>query len=48
MYRYLIASALTLGTLAATPASAAQPGDWNAMQAAISDANNTKNQNWGR
>lgn len=35
MYRYLIASALTLGTLAATPASAAQPAAASARPSAL-------------
>ncbi|MDH1902788.1 iron-regulated protein [Comamonas aquatica] len=35
MYRYLIASALTLGTLAATPASAAQPAAASAGPSAL-------------
>lgn len=35
MYRYLIASALTLGTLAATPASAAQPAATSARPNAL-------------
>lgn len=35
MYRYLIASALTLGTLAATPASAAQPDAASARPSAL-------------
>lgn len=35
MYRYLIASALTLGTLAATPASAAQPAAASARPNAL-------------
>lgn len=35
MYRYLIASALTLGTLAATPASAAQPAATSARTNAL-------------
>lgn len=35
MYRYLIASALTLGTLAATPASAAQPAATSARPSAL-------------
>lgn len=35
MYRYLIASALTLGTLAATPASAAQPASASARPSAL-------------
>jgi putative iron-regulated protein len=35
MYRYLIASALTLGTLAATPASAAQPAAASARHSAL-------------
>lgn len=35
MYRYLIASALTLGTLAATPASAAPPAAANARPSAL-------------